>query len=46
MDKLNTVSKKFGKELDKEWLQLMYEAKQLGVSSEEIKEFLKKNKMQ
>jgi hypothetical protein len=31
------------KELDKEWLDLMIEARKLGISIEEIKEFLNKN---
>jgi DNA-binding transcriptional MerR regulator len=33
-------------ELDKEWIQLMMEAKKLGVDISEIKEFLNKNKLQ
>ncbi|WML51623.1 anti-repressor SinI family protein [Neobacillus sp. PS3-12] len=31
------------KELDKEWLDLMIEARKLGISIDEIKEFLNKN---
>ncbi|MGR9545874.1 anti-repressor SinI family protein [Priestia megaterium] len=41
MEKLNKV---FDNELDKEWLQLICEAKQLGLSSKEIKDFLQQNK--
>ena len=41
MEKLNKV---FDNELDKEWLQLIYEAKQLGLSSKEIKDFYNKIK--
>ncbi|MCM2974403.1 anti-repressor SinI family protein [Priestia aryabhattai] len=43
MEKLNKV---FDNELDKEWMQLIYEAKQLGLSSKEIKDFLQQNKAQ
>ena len=43
MEKLNKV---FDNELDKEWLQLIYEAKQLALSSKEIKDFLRQNKAQ
>ena len=43
MEKLNKV---FDNELDKEWLKLIYEAKQLGLSSKEIKDFLRQNKAQ
>jgi len=30
------------KELDKEWIELIIEARNLGISADEIKEFLKK----
>ncbi|GAB1784741.1 DNA-binding anti-repressor SinI [Priestia megaterium] len=43
MEKLNKV---FDNELDKDWLQLIYEARQLGLSSKEIKDFLRQNKAQ
>ncbi|WP_455919249.1 anti-repressor SinI family protein [Priestia megaterium] len=43
MEKLNKV---FDNELDKDWVQLIYEAKQLGLSSKEVKDFLQHNKAQ
>ncbi|MED4013680.1 anti-repressor SinI family protein [Priestia aryabhattai] len=43
MEKLNKV---FDNKLDKDWMQLIYEAKQLGLSIREIKDFLQQNKAQ
>jgi DNA-binding transcriptional MerR regulator len=43
--KMNAIKGKYRETLDEEWVALILSAKQIGLSIEEVREFIKKNQV-